>query len=94
MKMKITITDPEVLRSVSIENIVSYLNANDWVHAGEWRNTADSYIKEKYHLLVPNSRHYTDYARRVQEILETISLSEKTDQLTVYNKITGIKAEY
>ncbi len=88
--MEVTIRDQAALESLPLLSVRAYLSSQGWINDGSWgrRRLASLYLKEQgaksWDLVVPNLDTVSDYARRMFEVVETLSKVEERPQLDVF----------
>ncbi len=94
--MKVDIRDIDVLRSLKPVDLVNYLRTHGWsaldttsTVATTWGLATDNTIE----VLVPNLDTFSDYPRRVSDILRTASLVEQRSELDVYQDVRASSAD-
>jgi hypothetical protein len=92
--MKTVITDPEVLSALDPNVIASYLRTHGWQQTGKWGDKATIWGLNgdiETEVIIPNSHQYSDFARRVAEILTVLAKVEHRPKIEVYNDLVTSK---
>jgi len=90
--MKLMIDVEEV---PSVSALKKYISLKNWsFHSQSDKST--TYFSEDtllHYLVIPNSEDYSDYERRVIEILQMLSTVEKRDEYSIYKDIIKLDVE-
>ncbi len=90
--MKVTIKDSQTLETVQPHIIQAHLQATGWQETGRiyndagaiWRFKNDS--THEYEILLPLQHNLGDYAERISDILKTLEIVEKRDQVDILSE--------
>jgi hypothetical protein len=81
------IIDHQALESLRTLELAAYLRSCGWTLAGYWNKDAATVWKHPTHptrpILLPKDSLFADYARRIAEILDTLSEVEQRSQLQI-----------
>lgn len=85
--MKAIVTDADLLRAVSPADVEAYLQASGWEPAFQ-RLTGTTWVRRRdggaeTYTFVPRTAEFADYARRLGELLDTLSEVEQRSELDV-----------
>jgi len=87
--MKVTIKDSKTLETVQPDIIQAHLQATGWQETGRIYNGAGAIWRFKndptneYEILLPLQHNLGDYAERISDILKTLEIVEKRDQVDI-----------
>lgn len=89
--MKLSIRDPDILRSVKPLDLAAYLRVHDWRetereegrYAFWYKNGGD----EEIEVLLPLNHEVRDYATRIAEVLHALEVAESRSQLEILTDI-------
>jgi len=90
--MKVTIKDSQTLKTVQPDIIQEHLQATGWKETGRIYNGAGAIWRFKndptneYEILLPIQHNLGDYAERISDILKTLEIVEKRDQVDILGK--------
>lgn len=94
--MKATVHDARALRSVLPDDIRQYLSGSGWtqITASQLAAVYDRRLDGvDYEILVPLSPQLRDFPERISEILQTLEVVEKRDQLQILIDLTSARAD-
>jgi hypothetical protein len=95
--MKATVRDPQALRSIRPEDLRQYLSSHGWTTNAQQNGLAATYTRQidgtDFELLVPLSRDLRDFAQRMSEVLSTLEIVEKRDQIQILSDLTSAQAD-
>ena len=95
--MKATVRDPQALRSIRPEDLRQYLSSHGWIPSPQQNGLAATYTRQldgtDFELLVPLSRDLRDFAQRMSEVLRTLEIVEKRDQIQILSDLTSARAD-
>ncbi len=85
--MKATIHDLDAIHNVRPLDVTAYLRQKEWTEQSRDGNRV-IWTHEDFELLVPLNSNYRDYAVRMAELLQTLSVAEDRSQLEVFEDLT------
>jgi hypothetical protein len=85
--VKVQITDMTVLHSLSPIDITSYIISKGGTRKGFFRDVAGVWEYEGYEIIVPNGRHFADYASSISTIMVCLEKAENRSQLEILKDI-------
>ena len=96
--MKVAIEDAATFRSLKPLEISAYLRAKQWYREADISGKADLWIYKKndgeeFDITLPNSRSFADYALRISEVLQTLSIVEERSELDVLRDLQTTGAD-
>jgi hypothetical protein len=91
--MNARITDRKALESLRPPEVAAYLRSAGWALVGRFAETATVWRLGQEQVLLPNTADFGDYARRVAELVETVSQFESRSQLEVYRDLSTAAAD-
>jgi hypothetical protein len=95
--MKATVRDSQTLRSIRPDDLQQYLAAHGWTVRPQDNHLAAVYQQQldgsEFELLVPLSRDLRDFPERMSEILYTLEIVEKRDQIQILSDLTSARAD-
>jgi hypothetical protein len=86
--MKVRITDRRVLESVQPLEVATYLRSAGWALAGRIGDAAWVWKQADETVAVPENTEFADYARRLAELLDTLSQREQRSELEILRDLT------
>lgn len=93
LSVKVNITDAEALSAPTPERMRSYLEDQGWECCTDmggkrewWQLPAPG---GTYEVLLPASKTYVDYPRRVSELLRTVSIAENRSELALWHDLVS-----
>jgi hypothetical protein len=96
--MNVKITDAAALSALRPLEVVSYLRSNGWTKAGEkpanwsrWLRTDDD--GEEFEVTVPLNSEFRDFAARMGDVLQVLSVFEGRSQLQILRDLLVIGAD-
>jgi hypothetical protein len=97
--MRATITDKDIIESVSPLDLAAYLRGHGWVRANQihgglahtWNRTIENH--EVVDVLVPVEADVRDFSRRVAETLQTLEAIENRSQLEILADLQRSRAD-
>jgi len=90
--MKVTIKDSQTLETIQPDIIQAHLEATGWREIGRIYNNAGAIWRFKndstneYEILLPLQHNLGDYAERISDILKTLEIVEKRDQIDILSE--------
>jgi len=90
--MKVTIKDSQTLETIQPDIIQAHLEATGWRETGRIYNNAGAIWRFKndpsneYEILLPLQHNLGDYAERISDILKTLEIVEKRDQIDILSE--------
>jgi hypothetical protein len=97
--MLVTIRDPQILKALEPNRLRAYLQAHGWQekqplknHASLWDHTTTS--GEFFEILLLENPEFSDYSRRMYELLETLETVESRSQLTILQDLISRLPNY
>jgi hypothetical protein len=90
--MKVTIKDSQTLETVQPDIIQAHLQATGWQETGRIYNDSGAIWRFKndptneYEILLPLQHNLGDYAERISDILKTLEIVEKRDQVDILSE--------
>lgn len=85
--MKALLRDNETLLGISPLEFAAYLRMTGWKESKILHNSGSEWVyhdnDEAFEILLPSSRRFADYARRIEEALETLETVEQRSQLEI-----------
>jgi hypothetical protein len=95
--MKVTIRDPEVLKSLSPVDLIAYLRAAGWNREEEIGDRAAVWVKpngdEPQDVIVPLRREAADFALRIAEVLGKLESVEQRSQEDIIKDLLTASAD-
>ncbi len=92
--MRVDIEDARVLSEAKPRSIRTYLRLRGWRPAGEPRESPDIWFIDQgtdtFEVIAPSSQNNRDFARRVADVLEVLSVVEARSQLDVLSDLLTI----
>ena len=83
--MKVAIHDAEALRAVSPAALSAWAQIAGWRRAGAYRKHSDIYeAPGKPGIVLPRTRHLSDYATVVSDIIRIFAVESDRDELALY----------
>ncbi|MGK7902080.1 MAG: hypothetical protein AB4352_11850 [Hormoscilla sp.] len=92
--MKAIIRDVDVLNAIEPPQVVTYLQANGW-HEYSNNDLASTWTDsgEKLEVLLPLKPEFTDFHRRMRDVLEILEYAEDRSQLEIISDIINYDAD-
>jgi hypothetical protein len=92
------VLDKQLLESISPGDLAAYLRSHNWKQVEQIGNRASVWTKpsdtdEEFEVLLPLIRSTSDYARRISESLDTLSIAEQVHTGQLYRDITTTNAD-
>jgi hypothetical protein len=95
--VKATVRDPQALRCVRPDDLQQYLTNHGWTAGQHPNQLAAIYNRQadgtEFELLVPLSRDLRDFPERMSEILRTLEIVERRDQIQILSDLTSARAD-
>lgn len=95
--MNLEIRDTEALRAIRPFFAASYLQSNGWKKTASVEDVSSEWAKAtetgKFEVLLPMREGFRDYALRMSDMLQVLSLAEKRSQFQIYNDLLVINAD-
>jgi hypothetical protein len=95
--MKATVRDSQILRSVRPDDLQQYLSNHGWTASKHPNSRAAIYNRQlegnEFELLVPLSHDLRDFPERISDVLRTLEIVEKRDQLQILSDLTSARAD-
>jgi len=90
MNTKVIIQDKSALSTLKPDIVCAYLLAHQWHEVEQLGNKAVVYesFDQKREVLVPLRSNLADYALRMYEVIDTLSMVEGVTQLDIYNNLS------
>jgi hypothetical protein len=86
--MKASITDRNVFDSLKPLDLVAYLRSSGWELAGYLGEAATVWRHGAAQVMVPRETYFADYARRLAEVVETLSNVESRSELEIVSDLS------
>jgi hypothetical protein len=86
--MNVRITDRRVLESVQPLEVATYLRSVGWALAGRIGDAAWVWKQADQSVAVPENTEFADYARRLAELLDTLSQTEQRSELEILHDLS------
>lgn len=90
--MKVTARNPEILKSVKLENLRNYLLDSGWYEDRPFLNNATIWLKQEpnngeFEILLPSRQDVGDYAIRVGEAVKTLAEVENRTPIGILGEL-------
>lgn len=92
--IKCRITDSDYLKKITLKQINYYLISNGWgfdkqesTFASHSKKIVVDNALEDFYCYVPNNEDYSDYPRRVGELIEILAVADKHSQLCIISRM-------
>jgi hypothetical protein len=93
-KMKLQVLDEEALSTPRPRDIRLYLRIHGWTRSDREEGQPDVWTlpigDSAYEVIAPSSRGVLDYARRIRELLRTVSIAEDRSEFEVLSDLTTL----
>lgn len=90
--MKVTARNPEILKSVKLENLRNYLLDSGWYEDRPFLENATIWLKQEpnngeFEILLPSRQDVGDYAIRVGEVVKTLAEVENRTPIGILGEL-------
>jgi hypothetical protein len=90
--MRAVVQDLDVLREIQPSRVEAYLKAHNWHQQEQMADKASIWTQatsqgEDFEILLPLKPEIMDFARRMSEVLETLSLAENRSQIDILSEL-------